>query len=95
MRTDSKEVTTKGYLRNFILGKKNRFLIPVSDDANGKYFILSLIIKLFELLLGRGILSTSVEFRTSNVLPLMNIDKATYGHPSDNQKVFYFNFKTL
>jgi hypothetical protein len=35
MRTDSKEVTTQGYLRNFILGKQNRYLIPVTDDPDG------------------------------------------------------------
>lgn len=34
-------------------------------------------------------MQSSLEFRTNNVLPLMNIDKATYGHPYDNQKVFY------
>ena len=35
-RTDGKEVTSKGYLRNFILGKKARYLISVQDDEEGK-----------------------------------------------------------
>ena len=34
-RTDGKEVTSKGYLRNFILGKKARFLVTVKDDDEG------------------------------------------------------------
>lgn len=40
-------------------------------------------------LLGKGVMQTSLEFRANNVLPLMNIDKALYGHPRDNQKVFF------
>ena len=29
----------------------------------------------------------SIEFRTNNVLPLMNIERASYGHPRDDRKV--------
>lgn len=71
MRADSKEITSKGFLRNFILGKKARFLISVRDDAEGK-----------------GVMSESLLFQTLNVLPLMHIEKALFGHPSNNVKQF-------
>lgn len=37
--------------------------------------------------LGRGIMESSIHFETNNVLPLMNVNKAMYGHPRDNSKV--------
>lgn len=35
-RTDGTEVTSKGFLRNFVLGKKARYLISVTDKQDGK-----------------------------------------------------------
>jgi hypothetical protein len=35
-RTDGGEVTSKGFLRNFILGKKARYLVSVSDKDDGE-----------------------------------------------------------
>jgi hypothetical protein len=64
------QVTAKGFMRNFILGKKTRYLITVTDDESGK-----------------GIMDDSIEFRTNNVLPLMNIERASFGHPRDDRKV--------
>lgn len=44
-RADSKEITSKGFLKNFILGKKARFLVPVKDDAAGTEFSARCTIK--------------------------------------------------
>lgn len=37
----------------------------------------------------------SIEFRTNNVLPLMNIERASYGHPRDDRKVTNLNSRSV
>jgi hypothetical protein len=70
-QTDSREVTLSGYPRNFITGKAARFCIPVRD----------------ELETGRGLLTHSLRFDTSNSHPIIIITKALYGYLTDLSKV--------
>ena len=70
-QTDSREVTLSGHPRNFITGKAARFCIPVRDEKET----------------GRGVLTHSLRFDTSNSHPIIIVTKALYGYLSNLSKV--------
>ena len=51
------------------------------------YICRDVVIYIFFIRAGKGIMQDSIHFETLNVLPLMHIEKALYGHPSNTAKV--------
>ena len=70
---NSEEVTPAGFQRNFMRTNRGKYVLEVDYVPGGAE---------------EAILETDFELEAPNVLPIIEIGNASYGHPTDPKKMF-------